>query len=130
MITTKLPNPSYSPEISARCAIIDFTVTMKGLEDQLLGRVIKMEKSDLETERVQLVEDVLENKATMKNLEDSLLSKLNSIKGSLVDDDELLDVLQETKRTASDVSRKLKIAEETEKKINAAIISRDILLTF
>ena len=120
MITTKLPNPSYSPEISARCAIIDFTVTMKGLEDQLLGRVIKMEKSDLETERVQLVEDVLENKATMKNLEDSLLSKLNSIKGSLVDDDELLDVLEETKRTASDVSRKLKIAEETEKKINAA----------
>ena len=120
MITTKLPNPSYSPEISARCAIIDFTVTMKGLEDQLLGRVIRMEKSELETERVQLVEDVLANKATMKNLEDSLLSKLNSIQGSLVDDDELIDVLQETKRTASDVSKKLTIAAETEKKINAA----------
>ena len=119
-VTTKMPNPAYSPEISARCAIIDFTVTIKGLEDQLLGRVIRMEKSDLETERIRLVEDVLENKATMKELEDSLLEKLNSVEGSIVDDEELIEVLQETKTTAGEVSKKLQIAAETEVKINLA----------
>lgn len=44
-----------------------------------LGRVILMEKSDLEAERVALFESVIQNQRSMKEFESNLLHKLSSI---------------------------------------------------
>uniref|UniRef100_A0A8B9SWZ3 Dynein heavy chain 5, axonemal n=1 Tax=Anas platyrhynchos TaxID=8839 RepID=A0A8B9SWZ3_ANAPL len=119
-MTTKLANPAYTPEISARTTVIDFTVTMKGLEDQLLGRVILTEKQELEAERVKLMEEVTSNTRKMQELEDNLLFRLTSTEGSLVEDESLIEVLRITKTTAEEVSEKLSVAAETEVKINTA----------
>lgn len=117
-LTSKLGNPSYPPEIYAKCAIIDFTVTIKGLEDQLLSRVIETEKRELEHERVALILEVTSQKRKMQKLEHDLLVKLTTIQGSLVDDESVLYTLNKTKDTAADVREKLEVAGKTHASIN------------
>jgi len=43
LITTKLANPHYLPEVCIKVTIVNFTVTPDGLEDQLLVDVVKYE---------------------------------------------------------------------------------------
>jgi len=42
-MTTKLANPHYLPDICIKVTLINFTVTLEGLEDQLLVEVVKSE---------------------------------------------------------------------------------------
>ena len=39
-ITTKLPNPHYTPEISTKVTLVNFTLSPSGLEDQVSFSII------------------------------------------------------------------------------------------
>jgi len=118
--TTKLANPHYTPELSAATTIIDFTVTREGLEDQLLSIVVLQERPDLEEARVGLLKEITSYKAKMIQLEAQLLHKLSSVKGNLLDDPDIIDVLNDTKITSTEVSEKLQAAATTSIQISEA----------
>ncbi|CAM39085.2 putative dynein heavy chain [Leishmania braziliensis MHOM/BR/75/M2904] len=119
-MTTKLPNPSFTPELFAKCLVIDFTVTMEGLEQQLLSQVVSREKAELNEESAKLSEDINSNEKRRKNLEDRLLKQLSESKGNLIDDVELISTLQETKDASAEIAEKLATAMETKKRIAGA----------
>jgi dynein heavy chain, axonemal len=117
-ITTKLPNPHYLPEICIKVTIINFTVTPGGLEDQLLVEVVRYEKPELEEEKDKLIMMLAEFKKELKEIEDKILKNVAEASDDILNDEELINNLDQSKQTSTTINAKMKEAENTAKKIN------------
>jgi len=117
-LNTKLANPQYSPSVFGQAKIINYTVTLQGLEDQLLSVIVGYERKELEEQREALIRETSENKGLLKDLEDTLLRELTNSTGNMLDNDELLATLDNTKVKATEVGEKLVLAEKTAIDIN------------
>ncbi|XP_025783344.1 dynein heavy chain 17, axonemal [Puma concolor] len=120
ILHTKYFNPHYKPEVQAQCTLINFLVTRDGLEDQLLAAVVAKERPDLEQLKANLTKSQNEFKIVLKELEDSLLARLSAASGNFLGDTALVENLETTKHTASEIEEKVREAKMTEAKINEA----------
>lgn len=119
-LTTKISNPNYTPEIFGKTMIINFSVTMPGLRDQLLNEVVQYERPELEEARKKLVIETSQNKTTLKELEDTLLSELSKETDvPLVDNVELIETLNTAKSKSTEIAAALEEAAVTNADINA-----------
>jgi len=119
-LQTKLSNPHYKPEIAAQTTLINFMITLDGLEEQLLALVVNKERPDLEEQKVALMEQQNGFKVKLKSLEDELLFRLSSSQGDILEDIELIEGLERAKVTATEIAAKQIIAKETEVTITHA----------
>eukprot|EP00818_Percolomonas_sp_WS_P004801 CAMPEP_0117449454 /NCGR_PEP_ID=MMETSP0759-20121206/7954_1 /TAXON_ID=63605 /ORGANISM="Percolomonas cosmopolitus, Strain WS" /LENGTH=4456 /DNA_ID=CAMNT_0005241931 /DNA_START=311 /DNA_END=13681 /DNA_ORIENTATION=- len=120
-LCTRLSNPHYSPEIYGKTQIINYSVTFDGLQEQLLNGVVNHERPELEEERKRLVQETNSNKIELAKLEEKILHEL-SISGntSLIENDDLIQTLDNTKSRVADIQVKLVKAQETSKEIEKA----------
>ena len=117
-ICTKLPNPHYSPEVLAQATLVNFIATESGLEDQLLARVVNNERPDLEAQKQELQDKFNKYKITLIELEDQLLERLANAPDDILSDVPLIEGLEETKRTATEINEAVKLGKQTEIEIN------------
>merc|ERR1719305_950236 len=121
LIQSKLANPHYRPELFAQCTIVNFIVTPEGLEDQILAMIVNVEKPELEQQKQELVRKQNEFKVTLAMLEDDLLSQLSKADpATILDNIALIEGLEVTKQTSSEISVQVKLAQETEVLINTS----------
>ena len=113
-LTTKLPNPHYAPETSVKVTLLNFTITMEGLEDQLLGITVAKERPDLEETKNTLVVSNARMAAQLKDIESTILKLLSESSGNILDDEQLINTLAESKVTSSEIQAKADEAAQTE----------------
>ncbi|EGR30170.1 hypothetical protein IMG5_139330 [Ichthyophthirius multifiliis] len=119
-IQTKIPNPNFLPEIFIRVTVINFTVTELGLEEQLLGDVVKKEMPEVEQVKNELIISIAEGKTQLKKNEDKILELLTSSKGMILDDVELIENLKLSKKTSEIVKENITEAEVKKIEIDIA----------
>ncbi|KAH9558616.1 hypothetical protein CY35_06G017100 [Sphagnum magellanicum] len=119
-ITTKLRNPHYFPEVAVKVTLLNFMITPEGLEDQLLGEVVKHERPDLEEEKTQLVIQGAENARQLSETEDQIILVLSSAEGNILEDETAINTISSSKALSVEIAEKQKTSVVTEAKIDMA----------
>ena len=117
-LTTKLPNPHYLPEVCIKVTVINFTVTMTGLVDQLLGDVVGKERPDVEERMGKLVISIAADKKQMLEIENKILKSLSESEGNILDDVDLIRTLDDSKVVSAMISQRLEESVTTKAEID------------
>ena len=89
-----------------------------GLEDQMLGIVVRKERPDLQQQKDALMAQNAEMNRQLKNVEDKILQLLAASEGDVLEDDLLVNTIADAKQTANEITEKQKEAAINEAEID------------
>ena len=116
-ILTNESNPKALPELCIKVLLVNFIVTPEGITDQILSKIVQQENPELENQRNEILRNLVQEKVQLTKLEDITLNLLHSSQGNLLDDDRLIQTLENSKRKASEIKKRVSSAEKTENEL-------------
>ena len=117
-VTTRLRNPHYLPELSTKVTLLNFMITPEGLADQLLVTVVSEEQPELARTKEHLIIQTAENQKKQKQIQDKILHIMSTSSGNILDDDEAIQVLSQSKVVSNQIEVEQANAKVTEEKID------------
>jgi dynein heavy chain len=116
--------------------VLNFIITFEGLTDQVLSNIVHHEKPELEDERVQMLQSLVRDRSQLLELENRSLDLLHSSSGNILDDEQLITTLDNSKNISSVIKKQVAEAEVTEQRLEQSrkaylpIAERGALLYF
>ena len=117
-MSTTVPNPVFPPETSAKVNLLNFTITLEGLSEQLLALVCKKELPKETEDRNKLIASSINLQKKLQEFEDLILNMLQTSGENILDDEVLINSLTESKTMAEETERKLQSANVAQQRIN------------
>lgn len=95
------------PKAKSMVQVINYSVTKSGLENQLLSTIVNHEKPDLETKKSQILQKEEAMKMELSGYEKQLLEELVHATGNILENEQLVLTLEETKSKSISITKAL-----------------------
>ena len=119
-MTTTLPNPHYAPETSVKVTILNFAITPVGLEEQMLNQLVQQEMPELQEKKNFIVTQNAKAAKDLRDIEEKILQSLtkNDDIAMILEEDELINILATSKKTAEEINQRVAESKVMEKEID------------
>merc|ERR1712166_170455 len=104
---------------SVKVSLLNFAITPTGLEEQMLNRFVQLELPEMQEKKNQIVEDNAKSAKVLYDIETKILEALDTEDIlSLLLDDNLVNILDDSAKTKKEIGERQAISKETEVEID------------
>jgi len=110
-MVTRDTSRQFTPDLCSRVTFLNFTITQASLQNQILSKILKNERPDVDKKKEDLVKAKREFTVQLRELEENLLAALNS-EGNLLENDKVMGRLEEIKIKSAEISKEVSRTDE------------------
>lgn len=115
---TRDPSIMMSSFMDSRVTAVNFTITSKNLESQVLNLALRITNPVVEQKRTNIMVLQSQYKEKLKSLETNLLDSLSEVSGSILDDEKVMEYLKSLKQQAKEIDAQIEESQDVLEQID------------